>query len=161
MTVAEFIAKWRHVDLTERSSSQTHFIDLCRLVGHPDPVSADPQGEWFTFERGLVKSTGGDGWADVWKKGFFAWEYKGKHKDLEAAYRQLLQYRTALLNPPLLIVSDMETILIRTDFTNTVRREFRLSLDDLLEPAGLRTLRDAFENPDRLRAEQTSEQVTR
>ncbi|MCX6096835.1 MAG: hypothetical protein NT125_09070 [Candidatus Bipolaricaulota bacterium] len=157
----EFVAKWRQSSLKEASAAQEHFIDLCRLIGHPTPAEADPEGTWFCFERGASKISGGEGWADVWKKGFFAWEYKGKHKDLEAAYRQLLQYRTALLNPPLLIVSDMETILIRTDFTNTVRREFRLSLDDLLEPAGLQTLRDAFENPDRLRAEQTSEQVTR
>jgi hypothetical protein len=45
----------------------------------------------------------------VWKKGTFAWEYKGKHKDLDQAYEQLLQYRESLLNPPLLIVSDMES----------------------------------------------------
>ena len=161
ITPQEFVAKWRQVELKERSASQAHFMDLCRLIGHPTPSDADPKGDWFTFEMGAQKTSGGEGWADVWKKGFFAWEYKGKKKDLEAAYRQLLQYRTALLNPPLLIVSDMETILIRTDFTNTVRREFRLSLDDLLEPAGLETLRDAFENPDRLRAEETSEEVTR
>jgi hypothetical protein len=61
MTVAEFIGKWRGVSLTERAAAQTHFIDLCRLVGHPDPVSADPTGEWFTFERGATKATGGDG----------------------------------------------------------------------------------------------------
>jgi hypothetical protein len=85
MTITEFITKWRRVELTERSSSQTYFIDLCHLVGDEDPVSADPRGEWFTFERGLVKSTGGDGWADVWKRGFFAWEYKGRHRDLAAA----------------------------------------------------------------------------
>jgi hypothetical protein len=50
MTPAEFIVKWRHAELTERSSAQTHFNDLCRLVDHPDPVSADPQGLCFTFE---------------------------------------------------------------------------------------------------------------
>jgi hypothetical protein len=55
MTPTEFIAKWRHVELTERSSAQTHFNDLCRLVGHPDPVAADPQDLWFTFERGATK----------------------------------------------------------------------------------------------------------
>jgi type II restriction/modification system DNA methylase subunit YeeA len=161
ITPQEFVAKWRQSSLKETSASQEHFIDLCRLIGHPTPAQADPEGTWFCFERGASKISGGEGWADVWKKGFFAWEYKGKKNDLEAAYRQLLQYRTALLNPPLLIVSDMETILIRTDFTNTVRREFRLSLDDLLEPAGLQTLRAAFESPDRLRAEETSEEVTR
>jgi hypothetical protein len=29
MTIQEFIAKWRKVELKERSAAQTHFIDLC------------------------------------------------------------------------------------------------------------------------------------
>jgi hypothetical protein len=31
------------------------------------------------------------GFADVWKKGCFAWEYKGKKKNLDDAYQQLLR----------------------------------------------------------------------
>jgi hypothetical protein len=68
------------VTLKERSASQSHFIDLCRLVGQPIPTVADPPGDFYTFERGAEKSAGptgsGHGWADVWKKGHFAWEYK-------------------------------------------------------------------------------------
>jgi len=82
---AEFIAKWRKSSLTESAASQEHFLDLCALLGHPTPAAADPEGASFTFERGAAKRGGGDGWADVWKKGFFGWEYKGKHKDLDAA----------------------------------------------------------------------------
>ena len=104
----EFIAKWSKVELTERSAAQAHFLDLCELVGHPKPQEADPKGEWFTFERGASKQSGGDGWADVWKKDFFGWEYKGRHKDLDAAYDQLLEYRADLNNPPLLVVCDMD-----------------------------------------------------
>jgi hypothetical protein len=37
-------------------------------------------------------ATGGEGWADVWKRGHFGWEYKGKRKDLTSAYAQLQQY---------------------------------------------------------------------
>ncbi len=33
MTPQEFIAKWHAVELKERSASQHHFIDLCRLLG--------------------------------------------------------------------------------------------------------------------------------
>ncbi|MFP3870821.1 MAG: FAD-dependent oxidoreductase, partial [Syntrophobacteria bacterium] len=73
-----------------------HFIDLCRMLGHPTPAEADPEGRRFTFEAGATKQRGGQGWADVWKKGYFAWEYKGKHADLDRAYQQLLQYREAL-----------------------------------------------------------------
>jgi len=160
ITPQEFVEKWRRSRLTERSASQSHFNDLCHLLGHPTPAQADPEGTSFTFEKGADKHRGGHGWADVWKKGVFAWEYKGKHKDLDAAYDQLQLYRDALLNPPLLIVSDMETIVIHSNFTNTIKRTFTLTLDDLLTKEGLDTLRNAFEHPERLRAEQTTEGVT-
>ena len=161
MTPQEFVDKWRRSKLTERSAAQSHFNDLCRMLGQPTPAKADPEGAAFTFEKGVDKRTGGHGWADVWKKGCFAWEYKGKHKNLNAAYEQLQLYRDALLNPPLLIVSDMETIVVHTNFTNTVKRTFTLTFDDLLTKDGLQTLRNAFEHPDHLRAEQTPEGVTR
>jgi hypothetical protein len=89
MNISEFVSKWRKVELTERSASQQHFLDLCDVFEHPKPAEADPTGETFTFEKGAAKHGGGHGWADVWKRGFFSWEYKGKHKDLDAAYDQL------------------------------------------------------------------------
>ena len=161
ITPQEFVDKWRRSALKESAGSQEHFIDICRMLGHETPAKADPEGASFTFEKGASKLTGGEGWADVWKKGFFAWEYKGKHKDLQKAYEQLQLYRDALLNPPLLIVSDMETIVIHTNFTNTIKRTFPLTLDDLLTKDGLAILRNAFEHPERLRAEQTTEGVTK
>lgn len=45
MTPHEFIAKWRNVELKERSASQSHFNDLCALLGVVDPISADPAGK--------------------------------------------------------------------------------------------------------------------
>jgi len=168
----EFVAKWRHATLKERSAAQEHFIDVCRLIGHATPAEADPRGASFVFEAGAAKlpppksgegrggGRGGHGWADVWKKGYFAWEYKGKHADLDRAYQQLLQYRESLLNPPLLIVSDIDTVVIHTNFTNTVKRVTAITLDDLLTPDGLKRLRAAFENPDFFKAAQTTEQVT-
>lgn len=80
MTPPQFLTKWRHVTLKERSASQSHFNDLCALLGVLDPVAADPTGEWFTFEKGASKTSGGEGWADVWRKGCFAWEYKGRRR---------------------------------------------------------------------------------
>ena len=114
MTPHAFVGKWRGNALTERASSQTHFNDLCALLGVLDPKAADPHGEWFTFEKGAAKTGSGQGWADVWRKGCFAWEYKGPRKNLDAAFAQLLQYSVALENPPLLIVSDMDRIRIHT-----------------------------------------------
>jgi len=67
---------------------------------------------------GAAKASGDSGWADVAKLGFFGWEYKGKDADLDKAYKQFRRYRDALQNPPLLIVSDINNIIIRTSYTN-------------------------------------------
>jgi len=126
VNVAEFITKWKKADLKERSAAQEYFIDLCRLVGHPTPVEADPTGADFCFEKGAAKhgpstvrqgspqagsGQAARGFADVWKRLFFGWENKGKHKDLEAAFDQLLLYKDSLDNPPLLVVCDMDGIV--------------------------------------------------
>ncbi len=160
ITPQAFVAKWQKAKGPEHAASQEHFIDLCRLLGHPTPTEADPAGKWFTFEAGASKMSGGQGWADVWKMGHFAWEYKGQHANLDKAYAQLLQYRESLLNPPLLIVSDMQRIIVHTNFTNTAKRMYELALEDLLEPAKLEILRKAFTDPDALRPSQTPQQVT-
>ena len=86
MTPGAFIAKWRASALKERSASQEHFIDLCRRLGRTTPAEADPTGETWCFERGARKDGGGQGWADVWKRHCFAWEYKGRRADLGAAF---------------------------------------------------------------------------
>jgi hypothetical protein len=83
-TPEQFAAKWKQANLTERAAAQSHFLDLCELLGQPKPADADPDGAWYTFERGVRKAGGGKGWADVWMRGHFAWEYKGRHKDLDA-----------------------------------------------------------------------------
>ncbi|HRY15636.1 MAG TPA: class I SAM-dependent DNA methyltransferase, partial [Candidatus Competibacteraceae bacterium] len=159
--IAAFIAKWRVSTLKERSAAQEHFIDLCQLLGVKTPAEEDPHGEWFTFEKGAKKTGGGDGWADVWRRHCFAWEYKGKHRDLGAALRQLQQYALALENPVLLIVSDMETIEIHTNFPNTVNKTYSLTLDDLADPAQFNRLKWAFLEPERLRPNKTRESVTK
>ncbi|NLY84408.1 MAG: hypothetical protein GX084_07365 [Acholeplasmataceae bacterium] len=63
MTVQAFIAKWRKVELKERSAAQEHFLDLCNVFEHPTPAFADPTGETFCFEKGAAKHGGGDGFA--------------------------------------------------------------------------------------------------
>lgn len=160
MTPQEFIDKWRRVELKERTASQSHFIDLCRLLGLADPVAADPAGEWFTFEKGASKSGGGEGWADVWRKDCFAWEYKGKRKDLDAAFEQLRRYAIGLENPPLLIVSDMDTIRIHTNWTNTVQQVHVIRLEDLTDAANRDKLRACFENPEILKPAKTRQKLT-
>jgi len=160
VTAAEFIAKWSDATLRERQGSQEHFLDLCRLLGQPTPAEDDPHGERYCFERGATKAGGGDGWADVWRRGCFGWEYKGPHKDLNAAFRQLSIYASALENPPYLVVSDMARIVIHTNWTNTVSQTHELSLEDLREPARLDLLRQVFEGSDRLRPRQSPQELT-
>ena len=133
MTPQQFINKWKPVALTERATAQTHFIDLCALVGHPDPVSADPLGESFTFEKGVSKTGGGDGFADVWKRGFFAWEYKKKKRNLDDALTQLVRYAAALENPPLQVACDTDRFLIRTAWTNAIVKTYEFTLQELAE----------------------------
>ena len=160
MRPGEFIAKWRASELKERSAAQEHFIDLCRLLGEPTPAEADPTGEHYCFERGARKDTGGDGWADVWKRHCFAWEYKGRQADLDAAFNQLRQYALALENPPLLIVSDMARFRIRTNWTNSVSLTHEFTLEDLAD-AGVRDkLKWAMSDPERLRPGESRQALT-
>ncbi|HWV34184.1 MAG TPA: type IIL restriction-modification enzyme MmeI, partial [Thermomicrobiales bacterium] len=162
MDPVAFQTKWRtaSANLKERTASQSHFNDLCALVGVQNPIEADPVGDTYTFERGAQKAGGGDGWADVWYKGRFAWEYKGIGRDLEAAYVQLLKYKDALENPPLLVVCDLDRIEIRTNFTNTSQQTHVITIDQLTEPGALATLRQVWTNPEAFHPGVTREEVT-
>ena len=158
MTPDDFIRKWDGVKLKEKQASQEHFLDLCALVGVNSPAQADPEGEWFCFEKGASKAGGGEGWADVWRRGYFAWEYKSPGKDLDAAFKQLQLYTPALAYPPLLIVSDIDVIRIHTAFTGMVPVCHVLTVADLRDPAKLALLKAAFLQPERLKpAVKTSE----
>jgi type II restriction/modification system DNA methylase subunit YeeA len=167
LTPQQFAERWAKSTLSERSGSQQHFIDLCRMLGQPTPAEVDSEGTFYTFEKNVRKSggtpeeaAGGKGFADVWRKGRFAWEYKGKHRDLAAAYRQLQLYREDLENPPLLVVSDMDRYEIHTNFTGTVKRVYSFTNAEIPKPENLEILRALFEDPDALRPGRTSESVT-
>ncbi len=168
LALPEFIERWKASKLSERASAQSHFIDLCEVLGQPHPAAADQSGDTFTFEKHVSKLKGGKGYADVWKRGFFAWEYKGKHKDLEAAYRQLADYREDLENPPLLVVCDQERFEIHTNYTGTAKQVYSFRLDDLLSTTPtancalppLDVLRSLFIEPELLRPERAAARVT-
>ena len=160
MTPRTFINKWSASKLKESSASQEHFIDLCRLLELPTPVEADPEGESYCFEKGAKKDIGGDGFADVWKSGCFAWEYKGKHANLDNALDYVRRYIPGLDNPPLLIVSDMETIRIHTCWTNTVSERHEIGLRDLEDVECRNKLKWAMTEPERLKPGLTRQAVT-
>ena len=170
MTPAQFIAKWSPVSLPERAASQEHFIDLCRLLGQPTPAQHDATGAEYAFEKGVSVTgpasrgaKGEGGFADVWWRGKFGWEYKrkDKHKDLTEAYRQLCQYREDLENPPLLIVSDITRTEIHTNFTGTPKQVHVIQLAELDEPENLGLLRRVFADPESFRPTVTTEAVTK
>ncbi|MBX3388049.1 MAG: class I SAM-dependent DNA methyltransferase [Phycisphaeraceae bacterium] len=169
MNPAQFVSKWSRVDLPERAASQEHFIDLCRLLGQPTPAEHDATGAEYAFEKGVEvagsasKGSKGDrGFADVWWKSKFGWEYKrkDKYKSLDEAYRQLLQYREALESPPLLIVSDIARTEIHTNFTGTKKEVHTIALADMDQPRSLDLLRRAFTDPESFRPTITAEKIT-
>lgn len=159
MTPNEFIEKWRGGG-DERRDAQSFFDDLCRLAGHRTPREADPDHTWFTYEYGVGKAAGGRGFADAWKKGYFGWEAKGTGRSLQDAYAQLKMYSDDLQNPPLLVVSDLRTIEIHTNFTNTVKEVHRFTVEDLADPAVLRKVRAMFNNPDELKPDTKRSDIT-
>ncbi len=178
--VFAFSQEWEAVELSERSAAQSHFHSLCDLLGHGKPHKLDPKGEWFTFEKGVRKHGGdkgerskdkneGRGWADVWKKGFFAIEYKQKKRSLPDAYRQLQAYRDDLENPPILMVCDLNIFQIHTNFTGTPHTIYEFDLKGLrrglvtekcsLPP--LEVLRNMFFEPEKLRPAFTTTDITK
>lgn len=164
MQAQEFIRKWQSGapanELNERAGAQAHFIDLCRLLGVPEP--ADP--ERYCFERGVTKTgsarTRTDGFADVWLRGHFAWEYKAPGKSLEGALRQLMMYALPLENPPLLVVSDRLVIEVHTHFTGTPSECHRFKLDEFGDPAVQQKLRALWLDPERFKPRRTNREIT-
>jgi type II restriction/modification system DNA methylase subunit YeeA len=176
MTAAEFKKKWSRNQSKESAAYQEHFNDLCRLLGQPTPNEADPSGsDFFCFQKRVVKDAelfelhetpdasepAERGFADVWKKGCFAWEYKGKKKNLDEAYKQLLRYRESLLNPPLLVVCDFDRYIVKTNFNGTVQEVHEFTNDQIDRPENLRILRALFTDPEFLKPQRTTAQVTK
>ncbi len=157
ITPHDFVERWAHSQLREQQAAQSHFNELCELVGYKTPTQLDPEGTFFTFEEQVTKATGGKGRADVWYKGKFAWEYKGKHRDLDAAYAQLLAYKGDLDNPPLLVVCDFLEYRIYPQWPNTSGLPFIFKNEDLLLPEYRRFITWLLENPEQFLALRQSE----
>jgi type II restriction/modification system DNA methylase subunit YeeA len=156
-----FIAKWLNSPIKERAAAQEHYLDLCRMLGEPTPADVDSSGKDYGFEVGASKTTGGNGFADVFKRGHFGWEYKGTKANLDTAFAQLQRYAIALDNPPLLIVSDIgTTIRIHTNWTNSVSKVYEIAIADLTDPEKRGWLKSALSDPEALRPTKTRQQLT-
>ncbi|MCA3003569.1 MAG: class I SAM-dependent DNA methyltransferase [Rhodocyclaceae bacterium] len=156
MTPADFTAKWRDNKLSERAGAQAHFLDLCEVLGVEKP--SDPDN--YCFERGAKRTGAGRGWADVWMRHNFAWEYKAPNANLETALKQLMTYALALDNPPLLVVSDRLRIEIHTHFTGTPSELHTIALADIGTPENLQKLRWLFTDPEKFKPQRTRAAIT-
>jgi hypothetical protein len=156
MTPEQFIALWKDNRLSERAGAQQHFNDLCDLLGVDKPRDPDS----YCFERGAKKSSSGDGWADVWKRGCFGWENKKPGRDLNAALKQLTDYALHLDNPPLLVVCDRERIIIHTAFTGYPDEPREIRIAELVDPGTRQLLRWVFIDPEKIRPEKSFAAIT-
>ena len=164
MTPQDFIAKWGAPDgvpgpsfaLNEEQGAQSHFLDLCELLGVPKPGSA----EGYRFEEKSQVIGGKTGYADVVLRGSFAWENKAPGKNLDSALKQLLTYSLALANPPILVVSDRLTIRVHTQFTGHPSETHTVGLYELDQPEKLALLRRIWTAPHSFKPRQTSRDIT-
>ena len=156
MAPDKFISRWKGNKLTERAGAQAHFDDLCELLEVEKP--RDPNN--YCFERGAKKAGGGDGWADVWKRGHFGWENKKPGRDLNSALKQLTDYALQLENPPLLVVCDREHITIHTAFTGYPDEPRTIHIEQLVEPEARQILKWVFTDPEKLRPEKSTAAIT-
>ena len=164
MQAQQFIRKWQAGSpafaLNERAGAQAHFIDLCRVIGVAEP--GDP--DHYCFERGVTKTGSAaqrtDGFADVWLRGHFGWEYKAPGKSLEGALKQLMMYALPLDNPPLLVVSDRLRIEVHTHFTGTPSEKHAFALEDIAHPEVQQRLRTLWTAPDAWRPRRSNRDIT-
>jgi hypothetical protein len=160
MTPQEFIAKWgpggpAHA-LNEEQGAQSHFLDLCELLGVPKPGTAPD----YRFEEKGTVIGGHKGYADVFKRGHFAWENKAPGRNLDAALKQLLTYSLALANPPLLVVCDRLNVRIHTQFNGHPSETYVIRLDQFDQPEKLALLRRLWIDPESFRPHRTTRDIT-
>lgn len=160
MTPQNFMAKWGRggpaYDLNEEQGAQSHFLDLCELLDVPKPGSE----EGYRFEEKSHVIGGRTGYADVSRRGAFAWENKAPGRSLDAALKQLLTYSLALGTPPILVVCDRLTIRIHTQFPGHPTETHTVLLDHLDQPAQRALLRRIWLAPESFRPKKTSRDIT-
>jgi hypothetical protein len=90
----------------------------------------------------------------------FGWENKKPGRDLPAALKQLTDYFLQLDNPPLLVVSDRERIVIHTAFTGYPDQPREIRIEQLVDAKVRQLLRWVFTDPEKLRPEKSTAAIT-
>ncbi|MDP2164421.1 MAG: hypothetical protein Q8K21_09425 [Hydrogenophaga sp.] len=160
MTPRAFIEKWGPggpaYSLNEEQGAQSHFMELCDVLDVPRPGS-EPG---YLFEQGGRIVGQSSGYADVYKRGAFAWENKAPGRNLDEALRQLQGYSLALENPPLLVVCDRLTIRIHTQFNGHPSERHDITLQDLEQHDKRELLKRVWTTPESFRPRTTNRDIT-
>jgi hypothetical protein len=182
---AEFIAKWKGVDASELSTSQTYLSDLCRLIGVGVPHATAEMD--YMFERPITFRHGdgseSTGRIDLYRRGAFVLESKklrvavhtkGFDDALLRARTQAETYARALPasegRPPFLLVVDVgNRIELYSEFTRSGAtytpfpdpRSHRIPIDELARPEIRERLRRIWTDPLSLDPSRVSARVTR
>ncbi len=156
MTPEAFIKIWTENDLTEKAGARPFIEDLCSLLQVEKPRNSDD----YCYEKGAIKDSGKQGWADVWKRDHFGWENKKPRRDLKAALAQLRDYSGNLGNPPLLIVCDRDRIELHTAFRGYPDEPRTILLQDIGDLKNQQMLRWVFNDPDKLKPLKSNAAIT-
>lgn len=81
----EFIERWAQIELNEKAVAQSHFAQLCHLLGVPAPADDPATQHVYRFEKPLAKTGGGAGFARCAEIG-------GKLAALHLGYEQAAEY---------------------------------------------------------------------
>jgi hypothetical protein len=182
---AAFIARWKGVQASELSTSQSFLIELCELLGVDKPHPTPEQD--YMFERPITFSHGDGstsaGRIDLYRRGHFVLESKkvkaGTHtksfdEALLRARSQAEGYARALPanegRPPFVVVVDVgQRIELYAEFSRSGGtyapypdpRSHRIALEDLGRPEILDRLHRIWTNPLSLDPSRESARVTR
>jgi hypothetical protein len=187
--IEAFIQRWSQASGSERSNCQPFVMELCTLLGlpQPDPAREDTRDNAYVFERRVTFAHGdgsqSNGFIDCYRRGTFVLEAKkvkagpatkGFDDALMRARNQAEGYARALPagegRPPFLLVVDVGHVIeLYAEFTRSGAtytpfpdaRSHRLKLADLRDPATRQRLHTLWHEPMALDPARASARVTR
>src|SRR5215207_7256286 len=159
LTPQEFAKKGAGVALSERSSYQQHFLDLCAMLGAPAPAEADPAGSSTPSRRGW-RRPGAARASPTCGTRTASPSSTRPPQGSEGRLRSAPAVPGGAGHPPLLVVTDTDRYEVHTDFTGTVKRMYRFDNAALPKAENVGVLQALFEDPEALRPGYTVEGIT-
>ena len=159
----------------ESAAYQEHFDDLCRLLGQPTPNEADPSGRIFSaFKSAWSKmrsfssctkhpmpaSRPNAALPTCGKKAVSPGNTRARRKTSTRLTSNFSATAKRCSIRRLLVVCDFDRYIIRTNFNGTVQEVHEFTNDQIDRPENLRHSPRAFQDPDYLKPQRTTAQVT-